>query len=370
MPPARPVLVALLLVVGLSGGVAAVDTGVLDAAVTEPAAATTAGGSQYVWATEAPALRVHVAAPAFEGRREYRRYEVRVTESRDEDVDPTDEPLATAPLVLEALGDERVTLELDRTDLSERGPQSVFVGLYSGGDLLEGRTLEVVVIHRTGDVDGDGLRNGREVAGGTDFLDPDTDDDDLRDGLEVTEFGTDPLRVDSDGAVTDPIEIRHGTDPWAIDTDGDGLSDRREIEEVPTDPTRADTDGEGLADGRELALGTDPTVTDTDGDGLGDEHELAIGTDPTRADTDGDGVPDNWELARFGTDPTDPASGGVTGTDGRPSDSPSGASAAGESVPASIGGMGGALEGGLLAPVVAIAGGLAARRVLDWATYP
>lgn len=371
MTSLRPVLVLLVAAVALSGGVGAIDAGVLDADVTGPAAATTADGVQYVWAEESPALQVQVAAPAFEEGEDYRHFDVHVTETRIEHVGPAHEALATESVVLRPLGDEQLTLELDREALSERGPATVFVGVYADtGALIDGRTVEVAVIRTTGDADDDGLRNGREIAGETDFLDPDTDDDDIQDGLEVTEFGTDPTRPDSDGEVADPIEVRHGTDPWAIDSDGDGLSDAREIEDLPTDPTRADTDGDGVPDGRELELGTDPTVPDTDGDGLTDGHELEIGTAPNASDTDGDGVPDDWELERYETDPTDPDSDGDGVTDGQEVGQPPATTGASGSLQQSIGGIGTALEGGLLAPFVAIAGTLAARRVLGWATYP
>lgn len=80
-----------------------------------------------------------------------------------------------------------------------------------------------------------------------------------------------------------------------------------------------DSDFDGVSDADELANGTDPNNVDTDGDAFpwdesvpprgNDADELANGTDPLNADTDSDGVPDGWELAS-------PGSGGQRSTGG------------------------------------------------------
>lgn len=84
-------------------------------------------------------------------------------------------------------------------------------------------------------------------------------------------------------------------DPKNADFDSDGISNWLELTVYGTDPLKADTDGNGLADGQE----------DTDGDGLPDAYErmiIANSPDPdsmtladitASGDNDGDGV-SNW----------------------------------------------------------------------------
>jgi predicted outer membrane repeat protein len=64
------------------------------------------------------------------------------------------------------------------------------------------------------DQDGDGLPEAEEVTLGTDPNDPDSDNDGLWDGKEVTNYGTNPLKVDTDGdGYSDYYELIAGTDP-------------------------------------------------------------------------------------------------------------------------------------------------------------
>jgi hypothetical protein len=220
------------------------------------------------------------------------------------------------------------------------GLADLSVSLYntSASGTLDTQSVSLQPIQRTGDVDGDGLTNGNEIAQGTNLTDADTDGDGLSDGAEVHQRGTDPTAVDTDeDGVTDRTEIRQGTDPLQVDTDDDGLSDERELAlgtnptvadtdgdglsdqreaSGKTDPTDADTDNDGIVDGRELSAGTDPTVADTDDDGVADGRELSLGTDPTVADTDGDGVADGAEL-EAGTEPTESDTDGDGLDDGR-----------------------------------------------------
>ena len=73
---------------------------------------------------------------------------------------------------------------------------------------------EVYVISKEGDVDGDGLSNGREVELGTDFTDRDTDRDGLSDSQELYQYGTDPLERDTTGdGVGDGTVARLGLPP-------------------------------------------------------------------------------------------------------------------------------------------------------------
>ncbi|MFB6130640.1 MAG: hypothetical protein ABEJ28_07460 [Salinigranum sp.] len=155
----------------------------------------------------------------------------------------------------------------------------------ASGHELANWTRRVRVLARSGDFDGDGLSNGREVKLGTNVTSTDTDHDGLVDGAEVHTYHTSPRRAD---------------------TDGDGLRDPTEIN-LDTNPNKSDTDGDGLPDGLEHKLGTDPKnkYGDADGNGILDSREVALGLNPTKADTDGDGIPDAVEL-ELGTSPTNP----------------------------------------------------------------
>ena len=103
--------------------------------------------------------------------------------------------------------------------------------------LLDRETVPVTVITRTGDADGDGLTNQKEVEEGYNLSNADMDGDGLNDGPEVNRYDSNQQNADSDDdGVRDGVEIQRDTDP--------------------TDP---DTDGDGLADGTELAIGTNPT---------------------------------------------------------------------------------------------------------------
>ncbi len=160
----------------------------------------------------------------------------------------------------------------------------------------------------TSDLDGDGLTDAAEQAGGTDPLNPDTDGGGIDDGTEIG-LGTNPLdptddvAPDTDGdGLSDDLEAIYGTDPFNPDSDGDGIGDGEEID-LGTDPLNPDTDGDGLEDGLEIDLGTDPTDQDTDNDLLTDGEEIGLGTDPLNPDTDGDVLLDGAEVHLYGTDP-------------------------------------------------------------------
>ena len=146
--------------------------------------------------------------------------------------------------------------------------------------------------HRQGehlDLDGDGLSNAEELAG----------------GLFPIEGGTRIDEADSDfDGISDADELALGTDPNNVDTDGDAFpwsessppsgSDADELSNG-TDPLNPDSDGDGIPDGWELAGGLDPLSPDSDGNGMPDGDE----------DSDGDGVPNAVEVANL-TNPFDP----------------------------------------------------------------
>jgi uncharacterized membrane protein len=80
--------------------------------------------------------------------------------------------------------------------------------------VLDRANVSLYVFDPENDFDGDGLRNRREFATGTDPTDTDTDKDGLQDGPEVHTYGSDPTSADTDGdGVRDGTEIRRGTDP-------------------------------------------------------------------------------------------------------------------------------------------------------------
>jgi len=79
------------------------------------------------------------------------------------------------------------------------------------------------------DSDRDGLSNKEELEIGTLPEKRDTDEDQIDDYEEVYEYKTDPLRADTDGdGIRDGNELAQGLDPLNEDTDGDGLVDARD----------------------------------------------------------------------------------------------------------------------------------------------
>ncbi|WP_321113144.1 helix-turn-helix transcriptional regulator [Halorussus salinisoli] len=208
-----------------------------------------------------------------------------------------------------------VTFAPNRTRLANTTRMTIALKNATTNSTLD--TASVGIAAKSGDLDGDGLSNERELEVGTDVGTADTDDDGLADGPEVDQYETDPTVADTDGdGLRDGAEVHeHGTDPKAVDTDSDGLADDVEVQSV-TSPTDPDTDDDGLTDSAEVEGGTDPTAVDTDDDGLTDLAERKAGTDPTRADTDGDGLTDAKELDGP-TSPTDPDSDDDGLQDGR-----------------------------------------------------
>ncbi len=123
-----------------------------------------------------------------------------------------------------------------------------------------------------------------------DDCDEDDDGDGLTDIEERENYGTDPLKADSDeDHYRDGQELRGDDvdgptlppDDPRLDVDGDGM----------IDPNDTDSDNDGVRDGWDLTASTyqpeEPNQkeerVDTDGDGLLDVHDL---------DSDNDGVPD------------------------------------------------------------------------------
>ncbi|KTG08390.1 hypothetical protein AUR64_19355 [Haloprofundus marisrubri] len=205
-------------------------------------------------------------------------------------------------------GSRKVKFDFERYPPSVSGERNVSIVATRGfgnQKAVAATTTTYTFIERTGDYDGDGLTNDREVELGTDLDSRDTDGDGLSDGTEVDDHDTDPLDPDSDSdGLRDQQEIILGTDPLGPDTDGDGLPDGAEVDDHGTDPMDPDSDDDGLTDSQELALETNPQNEDSDADGLFDGAEVdRHNTDPLAADTDSDGLSDRVEIERHDTNP-------------------------------------------------------------------
>jgi hypothetical protein len=142
--------------------------------------------------------------------------------------------------------------------------------------------------------------------------DEDRDEDGVVD-LEELQWGSGPFTIDSDGdGLSDAYEINNTVpyaSPGSADTDGDGILDSEEdldLDGVPTglerdfgtDPLKLDTDGDGIGDLAVASGGSLAESGDRDGDGISDESEERLGTNPDNVDTDADGTPDSQEWHR------------------------------------------------------------------------
>lgn len=298
------------------------DSGVTNVAVAGDGAATVEDGTQFVWRDAETAVVATVVDYVRESDSRYDDYWVRLTRNGQRTFRPTvADSIAAESVTLRELERRNVTLAVPADELSV-GTHDLHVSMYdeSTGDAarVNETTVTVRVIRRSGDVDGDGLRNADEVDAGTELLDGDTDDDGLRDGVEAHVFDSDPATDDSDAdGVPDAAEVQNASAPRLADGDEDSLLDLAEILNE-TSPSAADSDLDGLPDPVERELGTDPNDRDTDGDGLADAVEAGVyGSNPTVVDSDGDGLDDAAEVQRFGTDPADGDTDGDGVGDGR-----------------------------------------------------
>lgn len=320
------VVVAAAPGVALAGGngtsAATVESGVLSVDASGPGVATEVNGVFYVWADESATLDVTVGDYLGVSETYYADYDVRLTAEPDPEYHPIqDDSLAHAGVTLGELQTTDVELDLDAGEF-DTGRYTLYASMYESAsgasERLDDASVQVRVISKGGDLDGDGYSNLNEITGQTNFRNPDTDNDDLPDGFEVHQFGSDPTDPDTDGdGVRDDAEVRAATDYTMPDTDADGLDDPSEIDS-DSSPNAPDTDLDGVPDPIERELGTDPADSDTDGDGLSDLTETQeTGTDPLDADSDNDGLRDGVEVQRFGTDPLDADTDGDAIQDGQ-----------------------------------------------------
>ncbi len=162
-------------------------------------------------------------------------------------------------------------------DRNEENIENIFD--FSNTGIEHNTTLFAKWINTSVDTDGDMLVDDLEIINKTDINNPDTDGDGLSDYVEVVVLGTDPLQIDTDGdgvldidedtdndALTNLEEIAANTNLVGVDTDNDGLTDGQEVKEYGTDPLKEDTDGDKASDNWEINNGFNPCVANVDFD--------------------------------------------------------------------------------------------------------
>jgi hypothetical protein len=199
------------------------------------------------------------------------------------------------------------------------------IGVY--GDDDKGTGSGSAYVYKIVDTDQDGLLDGSENSGCTDFNDADTDNDGIKDGGELSDaVKSNPCDMDTDGdgiqdgtergvtladigPDTDTDVFQPDLDPSSIctnpndtDSDDDGITDGDEdadhngiMDPGETDPCNHDTDGDGIQDGTESGLTLADIAPDTDTDVFQPDLDPSTTTDSLNPDTDGDGLKDGEE---------------------------------------------------------------------------
>ncbi|WP_396613807.1 MarR family transcriptional regulator (plasmid) [Haloferax sp. S1W] len=235
------------------------------------------GGSTYLWESEPNTLKV-----TFNATNESNLYKLCVQNEEGERIGCQDKSASE--------GSQTVTFEYENLSAFKDSSTATVVlwNNYPGqSERLDSGTVNITVIEKDGDIDGDKLTNANELSNNTSMFLMDTDEDSLEDGAEVKNYGTSPTSADTDNDnLSDAMELSNSLSPVDADTDDDGIPDGVEIQlgTPPKDPT-ADTDNDGLRDSYEYAHNSNPVVADTDGDGLDDGLETKLGTKVNDAGT-------------------------------------------------------------------------------------
>src|SRR6056297_586838 len=196
---------------------------------TGDAVVASSNGTTYLWQTESYAANVTFRVDAPEDK-----YSICVypdeSASNEYDCQSKDTGNGTTTTALLEVGNASAT--------GERSLYFEVVPTFGSDETsLANRTVTQHVISKDGDLDDDGLTNGKEV--------------------NLSE---------KPGWPADAFNNR--------DIDSDGLEDGLELNELRSSPTNADTDSDGLPDGAENSFQTNPADSDTDGDGISDWKEI------------------------------------------------------------------------------------------------
>jgi len=158
----------------------------------------------------------------------------------------------------------RQTDEAGQTSLAQayQTTAAAATGTYqslAGANQETKQAVTATAIWGIADDDQDNLANNLELLAGTKPDNPDTDEDGLKDGDEVNQSKTDPLKSDSDAdGLNDGKEIEKGTDPLKKDTDGDGI-----IDSLDTDPLHAASKTPLILPSATPTRSTTPSLTNT-----------------------------------------------------------------------------------------------------------
>ena len=225
-----------------------------------------------------------------------------------DDVNPNDDGLdddfdggSSLPTTAGGTGDTDGDGQMDFLDIDSDN-DGIPDGLEAGGNTNTRGFLD-----SSGDSDGDGMLNSvdPDYTGGTPLTVPDTDSDGLRnyldadsdnDGLpDIVEGGA--VASDGDGQVDNPN-----------DNDGDGWDDDFDVDDGGTAPTTPDTDGDGLRDFMDVDADNDGIPDLVEAGNTGDFPGVITDFDGRYPynDTDGDGLVNNVDTDNSGTALTPP----------------------------------------------------------------
>lgn len=197
---------------------------------------------------------------------------------------PATEPDLPPPVVSQPFALQIGDLDSDDDGLSDDCEKGMSTGCCI--DPVDGVTDYLAGVMETTDTDGDGLAN---------YLDADSDNDGLMDGLECAKTAADVTVHSARSRFTPDEDPTTATDPLNEDTDGDGIRDGYE-----------DYNLNGAVDSNAMFIELDPLVADgphgapgTDDDISTDQEQDVLGSNPSMADSDLDGIDDDEEPNGF-----------------------------------------------------------------------